>query len=182
MVSQGLHQVLGQVRKVGGETFDTWILKSNHTLAMVMMRAADAHYQASISARQEREAAIRDNTVAPPPLPNPAADHTARFIHELKNHNLGPEARRTLDEIWDNIQKHVKLEEDVSYFNVSKVSEGEETRIIIGMKGWSMRTKLMEVMRQFGADARYSSGGPPPGYMERQLGELCRELKDWDDQ
>ena len=115
-------------------------------------------------------------------MPNPAADFTARFIYELKKHTLGPEAKTKLDEIWDNIQTHAKIEEDVNYFNVSKVSEGEETRIIIGMQGWSMRAKLMDVMRSLGSDARYSTGGAPPGYMERQLGEYCRELKEWNEQ
>ena len=71
--------------------------------------------------------------------------------------------------------------EDVSYFSVTAVSEGKETRIAIGMRGWAMRTKLLEVIRQFGPEVRYSPGGAPPGYMERQLGEYCRELKKWED-
>ena len=181
MMTQGLHQVLGQVRKVGGQTFDTWVLKSNHSLATAMMRMAEGHYEAAMSARQEREAARREYKDVPAPLPNPAADFTARFIRELKNHDLGSGAREALDAIWANIQQHVSLEEDVSYFDVSKVSDGQETRIVIGMKGWAMRPRLMEVMRQFGTTVRYSSGGPPPGYMERQLGEYCRELKEWEE-
>ena len=182
MMSQGLHQALGQIRKLGGGTFDTWILKSNHALATALMQTAAGHYEASVIARQEREAARRESREVPAPLPNPAADFTARFIHELKKHNLGPAAKTKLDEIWDNILTHANIEEDVSYFNVSKVSEGEETRIIIGMKGWDMRAKLLDVMRQFGNDVRYSAGGPPPGYMERQLGEYCHELKEWNEQ
>ena len=181
MMSQSLHQVLGQVRKLGGGTFDTWILKSNHTLATALMRTATGHYEASVIARQERETARRESREVPAPLPNPAADFTARFIHELRKHSLGPAAKTKLDEIWANFMEHENIEEDVSYFNVSTVSEGEETRIIIGMKGWAMRAKLLDVMRQFGNDVRYSAGGPPPGYMERQLGEYCQALKEWDE-
>ena len=181
MVTQGLHQALGQTRKAGGQAFDTWVLPANHTLATAMMRMAEGHNEMAITTRQEREQARRDSRDMPPPLPNPAADFTARFIIELKKHDLGTGAKEALGAIWEDIRQHACLDEDVSYFNVSKVSDGEETRIVIGMKGWAMRPKLMEVMRQLGSEVRYSSGGPPPGYMERQLGEYCRELKEWDE-
>ena len=146
-----------------------------------MMRMAAGHNEKAIALRQQREQARRDSREMPLPLPNPAADFTARFILELKKHDLGTGAKEALGAIWEDIRQHACLDEDVSYFNVSKVSDGEETRIVIGMKGWTMRPKLMEVMRQFGSDVRHSSGGPPPGYMERQLGEYCRELKDWEE-
>ena len=41
---------------------------------------------------------------------------------------------------------------------VTAVSDGEETRIMIGMRGWAMRTKLLKVMEQLGNDVRYSPG------------------------
>ena len=181
MVTQGAHQALIQARKAGGQVFDTWICSANHTMAINMMKMAAGHTEKAIALRQEREQARRETRDVPLPLPNPAADHIARFIIELQKHALGERAKELLVEIWADIQKHVNLIEDVSYFNVSMVSEGEETRIIIGMKGLAMRTKLMEVMRQFGSQVRYSPGGPP-GYMERQLGEFCHELKEWGEQ
>ena len=181
MISQGVHQALIQSRKAGGQVYDTWICEANHTLATSMMRMAAGHNEKAITVRQQREQARRETRDVPPPLPNPAADHIARFIIELQKHPLGNGAKEALVAIWEDIRQHANLIEDVSYFNVSMVSEGEETRIIIGMKGWAMRPKLMEVMRQFGSPIRYSPGGAPPGYMERQLGEYCRELKEWDE-
>ena len=159
MVSQGLHQALMQTRKAGGQAYDTWICGANHSLATAMMRMAEGHNEKAITTRQQREQARRESRDMPPPLPNPAADFIARFIIELKKHSLGNGAKEALDTIWEDIRQHANLIEDVSYFNVSKVSDGEETRIVIGMKGWAMRPKLMEVMRQFGSEVRYSSGG-----------------------
>ena len=181
MMTQAVHQTLGQQRKANGQAFDTWIILANHSLATTMMRMADGHLEMAIAARHDREQARRDSRDMPPLLPNPAADFTARFVLELKKHDLGQSSKAALDLIWADINKHPNLEEDVSYFNVSKVSDGEETRIVIGMKGWAMRPKIMDVMRQFGSEVRYSSGGAPPGYMERQLGEYCRELKEWEE-
>ena len=146
-----------------------------------MMRMAAGHNEKAIAVRQQREQARRETRDVSPPLPNPAADFIARFIIELQKHPLGNGSKAALETIWEDIRQHANLIEDVSYFNVSTVSEGEETRIIIGMKGWAMRAKLLDVMRQFGNDVRYSAGGPPPGYMERQLGEYCRELKEWEE-
>ena len=181
MVTQGAHQALIQARKAGGQVFDTWICAANHTMAVNMMKMAEGHTERAMTLRQERDSARRETREVPAALPNPAADHIARFIIELQSHSLGDRSKEVLTDIWADIQKHVNLIEDVSYFNVSMVSEGEETRIVIGMKGWAMRKKLMDVMRQFGSQVRYSPGGAPPGYMERQLGEYCRELKEWEE-
>ena len=179
MVTQGAHQALIQARKAGGQVFDTWICPAEHTIATKMMKMAESHTEKAMSLRQERYQARRETREVPVAMPNPAADHMARFILELQQHQLGDRAKELLAEIWASIQANANFIEDVSSFSVSMVSEGEETRITIGMKGWDMRTKLMEVMRQFGSQIRYSPGGAPPGYMERQLGEYCRELKEW---
>ena len=92
-------------------------------------------------------------------MPNPAADLMARFVHQLKTNNLGPNADQLTKEIWDHITARHDLIDDVSYFSVTAVSEGKETRIMIGMRGWAMRTKLLKVMEQLGKEVRYSPGG-----------------------
>jgi hypothetical protein len=117
----------------------------------------------------------------PAALPNPAADMMGRFIVEVQTNDLGQNAKLLLGEIWKYLETAPNLIEDVSYFSVTQVSEGKETRIAIGMRGWAMRAKLLEVMRQFGPEVLYSPGGAPPGYMERQLGEYCSELKSWNE-
>ena len=40
----------------------------------------------------------------------------------------------------------VDLTKDITYCQVGSVKEGELTRLIIGMKGWSHRAAVLEVM------------------------------------
>jgi hypothetical protein len=179
MVTQGVHQCLIQCRKTGGQAYDTWILNADHSLAKKMSHLVEVNTEKAATLRQTRNQARKDMTDVPAALPNPAADMMGRFIVEVQTNDLGPNAKALLDEIWKYLETAPNLIDDVSYFSVTQVSEGKETRIAIGMRGWDMRAKLVEVMRQFGPDVRYSPGGAPPGYMERQLGEYCSELKSW---
>ena len=181
MISQGVHQALIQSRKAGGQVYDTWICKAEHSMAIFMLQLVEANLERAEALRHTRTQARKDSQDPPPPMPNPAADLMARFITQMMTNQLGPNAEAQLKEIWAHIAASPNLIEDVSYFSVTAVSEGKETRIAIGMRGWAMRTKLLEVIRQFGPEVRYSPGGAPPGYMERQLGEYCSELKKWQD-
>jgi hypothetical protein len=181
MVTQGVHQALIQCRKTGGQAYDTWILDAEHSLAKKMSHLVEVNTEKAATLRQTRNQARKDMTDVPAALPNPAADMMGRFIVEVQTNDLGPNAKALLDEIWKYLETAPNLIDDVSYFSVTQVSEGKETRIAIGMRGWAMRAKLLEVMRQFGPEVRYSPGGAPPGYMERQLGEYCHELKSWNE-
>jgi hypothetical protein len=181
MVTQGVHQCLIQCRKTGGQAYDTWILNADHSLAKKMSHLVEVNTEKAATLRQTRNQARKDMTDVPAALPNPAADMMGRFIVEVQTNDLGQNAKVLLGEIWKYLETAPNLIEDVSYFSVTQVSEGKETRIAIGMRGWAMRAKLLEVMRQFGPDVRYSPGGAPPGYMERQLGEYCHELKAWNE-
>ncbi len=181
MVTQGLHQALIQCRKTGGQAYDTWILDAEHSLARHMSHLVEVNTEKAATLRQTRNQARKDSTDVPAALPNPAADMMGRFIVEVQTNDLGQNAKVLLGEIWKYLETAPNLIEDVSYFSVMQVSEGKETRIAIGMRGWAMRTKLLDVMRQFGSEIRYSPGGGPPGYMERQLGEYCSELKSWNE-
>ena len=109
----------------------------------------------------------------PAALPNPAADMMGRFIVEVQTNDLGPNAKALLEEIWKYLETAPNLIDDVSYFSVPQVSEGKETRIAIGMRGWAMRAKLLEVMRQFGPDVRYSPGGAHLGIWRDNWGSTA---------
>ena len=39
MMTQGLHQTMGQNRKVSGACFDTWLFPATHTIAATLMAA-----------------------------------------------------------------------------------------------------------------------------------------------
>ena len=182
MISQGVHQALIQSRKAGGQVYDTWICNAEHSMAIFMLQLAQANLEKAEALRHTRTQARKDSQEPPPHMLNPAAGMMARFVSRMMTHQLGPNAEQQMKEIWAHIGASPNLIEDVSYFSVTAVSEGKETRIAIGMRGWAMRTKLLEVMRQFGPEMRYSPGGAPPGYMERQLGEYCHELKEWNEQ
>ena len=181
MILQGVHQALIQSRKAGGQVYDTWICDVGHTLARHMLQQTQGILEQATTLREARAHARRESKEPAPPMPNPAANLMARFVHQLKTNNIGPNANDMMKEIWDHITARHGLIDDFSYFSVTAVSEGKETRIMIGMRGWAMRAKLLEAMKQLGNDVRYSPGGGPPGYMERQLGEYCRELKKWED-
>ena len=183
MVTQGVHQALIQSRKAGGQCYDTWILPATHTVAKYMLEQYQEHTDQAMKLRDERQLARKNSLEPPPALPNPASDLLARLVHQLTTNDLGPNAKQLLEQIWKHIQdrKPTDLLKDVSYVSVSAVSEGESTRLMIGMRGWSQRSALMSVLEQLGSEVRYSAGGAPPGYMERQLGEYCRELKEWED-
>jgi hypothetical protein len=159
MVTQGVHQCLIQCRKTGGQAYDTWILDADHSLAKQMSHWAEMNTEKAATLRQTRNQARKDMMDVPAALPNPAADMMGRFIVEVQTNELGPNAKKLLDEIWAYLATAPNLIEDVSYFSVTQVSDGKETRIAIGMRGWAMRAKLLEVMRQFGPDVRYSPGG-----------------------
>ena len=146
-----------------------------------MSHLVEENTEKAATLRQTRNQARKESAEVPAALPNPAADLMCRFIVQVQSNDLGQNAKALLGDIWKHVETCPNLIEDVSYFSVTQVSEGKETRIAIGMRGWAMRAKLLEVMRQFGPDVRYSPGGAPPGYMERQLGEYCSELKSWNE-
>ena len=81
--------------------------------------------------------------------------------------------------IWADIQPRSATDilKDISHFSVSSVKDGELTRVMIGMRGWTHRAAVLDVIEQLGAEVVYSTGGPPAGYMEAHLGEYCQVLK-----
>ena len=117
----------------------------------------------------------------PPALINPASDMMVRLLVALMGTDLGPKAKEKLDVVWAAVQLHdpVQLLQHISAFTISTVKDGELTRVQIGMRGWQYRTEVLEAMSNLPSAVVYSTGGPPPGYMEAQLGEYCQALKEY---
>ena len=85
------------------------------------------------------------------------------MIHELKGTELGTKAKEQLVIIWADIQPRSATDilKDISHFSVSSVKNGELTRVMIGMRGWTHRAAVLDVMEQLGAEVVYYTGGPP---------------------
>ena len=104
-----------------------------------------------------------------------------RLIVALMGRDIGSKAREKLDIVWAAVQLHdaVQLLRHISAFSVTSVKDGELTRVQIGMRGWQYRTEVLDAMSQLDAEVVYSTGGPPPGYMEAQSGDYCQALKEY---
>ena len=123
--------------------------------------------------RAERDTARKKEEVVPPPLINPASDMMVRLIVALMGRDLGSRAKDKLATVWASIEQQnpVQLLKHISAFFVSTVKDGELTRVQIGLRGWIHRTEVLDAMSQLAAEVVCSTGGPPPGYMEAQLGD-----------
>ena len=104
-----------------------------------------------------------------------------RLIVALMGRDVGARAKEKLAAVWASVEQQnpVQLLQHISAFSVTSVKDGELTRVQIGMRGWQYRTEVLDAMSQLESEVVYSTGGPPPGYMEAQLGDYCQALKEW---
>ena len=181
MMTQSVHQLMGQNRKMSGQCYDTWLFPAKHPIATTLMEAHMDFLNLVGEKRIERDTARKKDEAVPAALINPASDMLVRLIVALMGRDIGTKGREKLDIVWAAVQLHdaAQLLQHISAFSVTSVKDGELTRVQIGMRGWQYRTEVLDAMSQLESEVVYSTGGPPPGYMEAQLGDYCQALKEW---
>ena len=106
MMTQGLHQTMGQGRKNSGAAFDTWLSPAEHAIAKTLM-ATHIDFQAQVETRREEIRAARRSSLAdlagPPPLGKTAPSMFVSLIHELKQSNVGTAAQERIAAVWTEV-------------------------------------------------------------------------------
>ena len=73
MMTQSVHQLMGQNRKMSGQCYDTWPFPAKHPIATTLMAAHLDFPNLVGEKRIERDAARKREEAVPPALINPAS-------------------------------------------------------------------------------------------------------------
>ena len=90
-----------------------------------------------------------------------AANRTALEAAIVQIETMGPEA----------------LGAFIPICRIDEVSDGLQARLLISMITWPTRPAFLAAMNQLGNGVSYRSGGPPPGYLEDELGAWIQQLR-----
>ena len=178
LLSMLVHQTAARTRELMGCSCDTWLLPTTSTLAR-RLKAEMAAFTTRVNEwRINRDRALDSGEEPPPAMGNPSVLLFREMIDALQDEDVGQAnkdqlmvAGTALDELGPT-----GIEQQVPLCRIDATANENTTKITVAMNTYEHRALVLAAMGQM-TNANYKGGGPPPGFMEEEVGAWIQQLR-----